>query len=149
MSKDENELNITRHEEKINPRLKAKLHSLGFELSSCRQILSESLEHAMELPTSMPRAPSCFSLMAMASFFFSKRVDRRTSDTYREHKESKWLERGCTGNISELFLGFLLFSVMYEVPWLILICWWGHKEHLNVCSLSLTGNLIILFVLSE
>ena len=149
MSKDENELNITRHGEKINPRLKAKLHSLGFELSSCNRILSESLEHAMELPTSMPRAPSCFSLMAIASFFFSKRVDRRTSDTYREHTESKWLERGCTGNISELFLGFLLFSVMYEVPWLILICWWGHKEHLNVCSLSLTGNLIILFVLSE
>ena len=147
MPKDENELNIARHAEKINPRLTTKLHSLGFELSSCRPILSESLEHAMEPPTSMPRAPSCFSLMAMASFFFSKRVDRRTSDTYREHKESKWLERGCTGNISELFLEFLLFSVKYEVPWLILICWGGHREHLNVC-LSLKGNSL-LFVLSE
>ena len=148
MPKDENELNVTRHAEKIDPRLMEKRHSLGIELSSCRPTLSESLKHVMELPTSMPRAPSCFSLIAMASFFFSKRVDRRTSDTYREHTESKWLERGSTGNISELFLGFLLFSVMYEVPWLILICWWGHKEHLNVCSLSLTGNSL-LFVLSE
>lgn len=148
MPTDENELNVTRHAEKIDPRLTAKRHSLGFELFSSRPTLSESLKHAMELPTSMPRAPSCFSLMAMASFFFSKRVDRRTSDTYREHKKSKWLERGNTDNICELFLGFLLFSVMYEVSWLILICWEEHKEHLNVCSLLSTGNSL-LFVLSE
>ena len=32
--------------------------------------------------TSMPRAPSCFSLMAIASFFFSNRVDLRTSETW-------------------------------------------------------------------
>ena len=53
-----------------------------------------------------------------------------------------------TGNISDLSLGFLLFSVMYEVPGLILICWGGQKEHLHVCSLILTGNSL-LFVLSE
>ena len=146
MPTDENELNVTRHAEKIDPRLTAKRHSLGFELFSCRPTLSESLKHAMELPTSMPRAPSCFSLIAMASFFFSKRVDRRTSDTYREHKKSKWLERGNTDNICELFLGFLF--VMNEVPWLILIRWEGHKEHLNVGSLLSTGNSL-LFVLSE
>ena len=55
--------------------------------------------------TCIPRAPSCFSLMAIASFFFSFRVERRTSSTWEEFHKARYIIGKLNKKSSSIALG--------------------------------------------
>ena len=55
--------------------------------------------------TCIPRAPSCFSLMAIASFFFSFLVERRTSSTWEEFHKARYIIGNLNKKSSSIALG--------------------------------------------